>query len=252
MRILYTLCLMTFLTACFDPQVKNYTVKVVQSYNHDYRSYVQGLEFHDGSFWESSGQYEKSSFSIWDPVTGRKSKYKRIPHVFAEGMTLFNGQIFILTWRAGKCLVLDQETLEEIKSFEYKGEGWGLTNNGKHLIMSDGSNVLRFLDPTTFKEVSRIAVSLGGKSVGQLNELEYADGIIWANVYQRKKIVKIDSDTGVVLGVIDLKELPLKADRVGGEEVLNGIAYDHTGKRLFVTGKYWSKVYEIELIPYME
>jgi glutamine cyclotransferase len=232
--------------SCASPEVTYYKARVVTSFDHDYRAYVQGLELHDGLFWESTGQYGHSSLRVWDPGTGRKKQFKSLSKVFGEGMTLWKGKLYVLTWRAGICFVFDPGTFRELKQFKYTGEGWGLTHNNQFLIMSDGSDQLVFRDPETFEVVKRIHVTLRGKSVSLLNELEYDRGQIWANIYQSKTIVSIDSSNGEVTHVINLHNLPLDKDLTGTEEVLNGIAIDKATGKFFVTGKYWSKVYEIE------
>jgi len=235
-----------FFWSCTSPEVTYFKARVVASYDHDYRAYVQGLELHDGLFWESTGQYGSSSLRVWNPQTGRKTQFKKIAKVFAEGMTIWNRKLYVLTWRAGICFVFDPGTFRELKRFTYKGEGWGLTHDDRYLIMSDGSDQLVFRDPETFDIVKRIHVTLRGKSVSLLNELEYDRGQVWANIYQSKTIVSIDPSSGEVTHVVNLHNLPLDKDLTGTEEVLNGIAIDKDTGKFFVTGKYWSKVYEIE------
>jgi len=220
---------------------------VAQVFEHDYRAYTQGLEYHDGLFWESTGQYGQSSFRIWEPSSGRKTAFKSIREVFAEGLTRMGSKLYILTWKAGRCMVYDAESFEPLDSFKYEGEGWGLTHNGSQLIMSDGSDTLIFRDPETFQETGRVRVTLRGRSLGLLNELEYDGKYVWANIYQQKKVVGIDPSNGVVRIVVDLSHLPRKQDVNGKEDVLNGIAIDRATQRMFVTGKYWSKLYEIKL-----
>ena len=248
MRVLVFLLSMA-VWGCSSPAVRYDKIVVLASMDHDYRAYTQGFEIHDGLFWESTGQYGHSSFRVWDPSTGKKSKFKIFSDVFSEGMTLWQDRIFILTWKAGKCFVLDSDSLKEVHVFEYSGEGWGLTHDGQSLIMSNGSDQLRFMDPDTFKEVRLVHVTLNRKPLGLLNELEYFNGEVWANIYQQKAIACIDPSSGVVTRLIDLNSLPLKEDVTGNEDVLNGIAIDKKSGKIFVTGKYWSKVYEVETVP---
>ncbi|PIE01574.1 MAG: glutamine cyclotransferase [Acidobacteria bacterium] len=248
MRFPGSLIVILLLTGCSGADVKYFHVKINDSFPHDERSYVQGFEYHEGLFWETSGQYGKSFFSIWNPATGRKVQYKSIPEVFAEGMTRIGEKLYVLTWKAGVCYVYNLPDMQIEKKAGYKGEGWGLTNNGVYLIMSNGTDKLVFRDPVSFEKVKELAVTLNGKPLRFLNELEYCGESIWANVYLRKKIVEINPDTGKVLSVVDLSQLPLKQDRVDGEEVLNGIAFNKKTGALYVTGKYWARVYEVELV----
>jgi glutamine cyclotransferase len=173
---------------------------------------------------------------------------KLAPELFGEGITLYQGKIYQLTWRNGICFVYERDSFRNITEFSYAGEGWGLTHDGKHLIMSDGSDTLTFRDPDTFAVVKRLQVKAAGAPVRNLNELEYVEGEIYANVWQTDLIARISPRTGEVVGWIDLSGL-LSEREAREADVLNGIAYDPKEKRLFVTGKLWPKLFEIELVP---
>lgn len=221
--------------------------QVVHVYPHDPQAFTQGLIFVDGHLYESTGLNGKSSVRMVDLATGLILKNYDVPQeYFAEGLTDWGGTLVQLTWQAQKGFVYDREKFTLLKTFPYEGEGWGLTHDVKQLIMSDGSAYLRFLDPRTFRETGRIRVTDGGRPVEKLNELEYVRGEILANVWQTDKIARISPRTGKVLGWIDLSGLIDKA-QLGGDAVLNGIAYDAAADRLFVTGKLWPKLFEIKV-----
>ena len=226
-----------------------YSYKVKNTWPHDRRAYTQGLIFLDGILWESTGQYGASSLRKVELKTGKVIKQISVPRqYFAEGMTVFHNKVFQLTWQEQKGFIYDPETFQKQSEFTYSGEGWGLTHDGQSLIMSDGTNQIRFLDPSTFKTTRTISVFERGVPVDKLNELEYIDGEIYANIWQTDRIVRIDPKAGKILGWIDLTGLLKTKDRSGEEDVLNGIAYDEAGKRLFVTGKMWPKLFEIEIV----
>ena len=230
--------------------VPTYTYKVKNTWPHDRRAYTQGLIFRDGILWESTGQYGSSSLRKVELKTGKVIKQISVPaKYFAEGMTVFHNKVFQLTWQEHKGFIYDPETFEKQGEFDYAGEGWGLTHDGHSLIMSDGTNQIRFLDPTTLKTTRTISVFDAGEPVSQLNELEYIDGEIYANIWQSDRIVRLDPKSGKILGWIDMTGLLKTKDRTGEEDVLNGIAYDEAGKRLFVTGKMWPKLFEVEIVP---
>ncbi|MDR3236358.1 MAG: glutaminyl-peptide cyclotransferase [Prevotellaceae bacterium] len=227
---------------------KQYTYKVVRSYPHSINAYTQGLFFYNGALYESSGQYGYSNFKKSNLSNGKILQILNIPRqYFAEGACVLNNKIYVLTWQEHKCFVYDVHTFREIGTFQYPTEGWGLTTDGKQLIMSDGSEHLYIRDPNTFAEIRRITVTNNNRPLRYLNELEYINGEIWANVYTSNYIVRINPDNGKVTGVIDLANLLPRNLRTSKTDVLNGIAYDEAHKRIVVTGKNWSKMYEITL-----
>ena len=221
--------------------------EVIAEYPHDTTAYTQGLEIHDGALYESTGLFGGSSLRQVDLKTGRVLRKIGIDsQYFAEGMTIHGGKLFQLTWQNRVGFVYNPTTFSRIDTFGYQGQGWGLTNDGQRLIMSDGTNVIRFLDTATQAEIGRISVFDGIRPVDQLNELEYIDGEIYANVYQTTLIVRIDPASGRVIGWINLKGiLPVMEHHPDG--VLNGIAYDARGKHLYNTGKRWPRLFEIRL-----
>ncbi|MEJ6005160.1 glutaminyl-peptide cyclotransferase [Paucibacter sp. AS339] len=224
---------------------------VVNSYPHDPDAFTQGLLFRDGVLYESTGLNGRSSIRKVALESGKVLQKTDIPQqYFGEGMTVWKDELFSLTWQSQIGFVWDLKTLKLKRQFNYSGEGWGLTHDEQHLILSDGTATLRFFDPATMKEVKRLQVTALGRPVEQLNELEWVEGQIYANVWQSELIVRIDPATGQVHSVIDLSGL-LKREGAarGGEDVLNGIAYDAAKKRLFVTGKLWPKLFEIRLVP---
>ena len=227
-----------------------YSYQMVNSWPHDKTAFTQGLVFYDGTLVESTGQYGHSSLRRVDLTTGAILQAKHLAsEYFAEGLTIFEGKIFQLTWREQKAFVYDPQSFDKVNEFSYQGEGWGLTHDENSLIMSDGSNQLRFLDPKTFAVQKTISVYRNGKPVNRLNELEYIHGEIYANVWGTNKIACIDALSGRLLGVVDLAGLDVDAaDRNDPDSVLNGIAYDDKNDRLFVTGKLWSKIFEIRLV----
>lgn len=230
-----------------QPQVpQTYGYQLVNSFPHDPNAFTQGLVFHEGSLLESTGKYGQSSLRRVELESGRVVQSHRLSRdLFGEGITVFGERIYQLTWRNGLAIVYDKETFDELGRLRYEGEGWGLTNDGTHLIMSDGSATLRFVDPQDFRVVRRLVVHSRGRRVDRLNELQYVHGEIFANIWYRDHIARISPETGEVTGWIDLRTLwPERRDR---EAVLNGIAYDAENDRLFVTGKNWPRLYEIRL-----
>jgi glutamine cyclotransferase len=233
-----------------DPQVPVWGYEVVNVYPHDPKGFTQGLVYEDGYFLEGTGLNGESSLRKVEIATGKVLKKVVLDaKYFGEGITLLKGKIYQLTWQTKIGFVYDLKSFEKVGSFKYGSEGWGITHDGEKLIMSDGTATLYFLDPETLKEVGHIEVKDGANPVYYLNELEYVKGEIFANVWQTNTICRIDPKTGKVLGWIDLTGL-LKPEHQGSHEVdvLNGIAYDPKGDRLFVTGKLWPKVYEIKLV----
>ena len=226
-----------------------YTYEVVAEYPHSRTSYTQGLQFIDGELWEGTGEYGNSRILRTDLATGKVLEAKPISdEEFGEGITILGDKIYQLTWLNGKLHIYDRKSLAHLATHTYKGEGWGLTTDGERLYMSDGSNYIRILNPETMKQEGRFGVTLRGESLRYLNELEWIDGKIWANVYTTDKIVVIDPVNGVVEKVIDLTGILPEKERDSRTDVLNGIAYDKATKRIFVTGKNWSKLYEIKII----
>ncbi|HRR05609.1 MAG TPA: glutaminyl-peptide cyclotransferase [Candidatus Woesebacteria bacterium] len=224
----------------------NYTYKIINTYPHDRAAFTQGLIFNDGFLYESTGLYGRSSLRKVNLKTGMILKKHLLPPlVFAEGITLLGTKIIQLTWKSKMGFVYNKENFEVLQTFHYPTEGWGITNDGKQLIMSDGSSTLFFLDPETFKEIDKIDVrDQEGAAVKGINELEYIKGEIFANIWPTMRIARISPKTGKVMGWIDLAGVvPLEKDT----DVLNGIAYDEKNDRLFVTGKLWPKVFEIKI-----
>lgn len=223
--------------------------KVVRSYPHDPDAFTQGLFFHDGFLFEGTGLRGRSSIRKVELETGRVLQGVELPpDVFGEGITQWGDRLVGITWQEQTAFVLDLKTFKLWRKFSYPGEGWGITHNERELVMSDGSAELRFLDPLTFKELRRVKVTADGRPVTQLNELEWVEGEILANVWQTDRIARIDPKTGRVTGWIDLTGLLPDNQRPHPDAVLNGIAYDAKARRLFVTGKLWPKLFEIQLV----
>lgn len=221
---------------------------VVARFPHDRTAYTQGLLWHDGALYEGTGLVGESSLRRVALETGEVQKRADLAgERFGEGITRVDGRIYQLTWKAGVAFIYDIETFALLDSMSYSGEGWGLTYDGTHLIMSDGTDRLRFMDPADFSEVRSVQVRDRGAPLTSLNELEYIDGEIWANVYQSDYLVRIDPTTGDVKSWVDLRNLLSRQDRSGGVDVLNGIAWDAQNRRLFVTGKRWPWVFEIRV-----
>jgi glutaminyl-peptide cyclotransferase len=225
-----------------------FTFRVAKTYPHDVKAFTQGLLYQDGFLWESTGKKGQSSFRKVNLETGEVLQQVDLPaDYFGEGLAYLDGKFYQLTWKSGVCLVYNTQ-MEKIAEFHYEGEGWGLTTDGTHLILSDGSSVLRFMDPRTFEEKHRIYVRLGGFRAAVLNELEYVDGKVFANVWMQDVIYEIDPKTGEVTNQISLEGLWPLRDRPQ-EGVLNGIAFNPHSRRLMVTGKYAPKIWEIDVVP---
>lgn len=223
--------------------------EVVRSYPHDVGAFTEGLFFKDGVLFESTGLKGRSDIRKVELETGKVLQRRALDaRYFGEGIIDWDGRLIELTWQDGIGFIYDLKTFAPLSSFRYEGEGWALTRNDRQIIMSDGTDEIRFLDPATLKETGRISVSDVGGSVPQINELEWVEGEIWANIWQSNYIARIDPVSGRVIAWIDMSGLLSDADRRGGEDVLNGIAYDAVGKRLFVTGKFWPKLYEIRVV----
>lgn len=246
-RIMVLLISLLIALACTDAGVKEYRLEVVAEYPHDTGSYTQGLFFHDGQMYESTGLHGKSTFRKVDVETGEALKKLNFDKkYFVEGSVIWNGNLYILTWESRVAFIYDAETLEYKSSWKYPREGWGITTDGKHLIASDGTANLYFMDEN-FAQKKKVLVTIDDRPVRFLNELEYIDGKIWANVYTADEIVIIDPKDGRVEGVIDCRGLLPKELRTPDTDVLNGIAYDEKTGKIYLTGKNWPKIYEIKL-----
>ncbi len=225
-----------------------YTYKVINAYPHDRSAFTQGLVFEDGVLYEGTGLYGYSTLRRVKLETGEILQIRELPpQFFGEGLTIYGNKIIQLTWRSHIGFVYDKYSFKLLKKFNYPDEGWGITYDGKHLIMSDGTSTLHFLDPETFEEINQIEVSANKIPITRINELEYIQGEIYANIWQTERIARIDPLTGQVIGWIDLKGILSPEDHSETVDVLNGIAYDAKNNRLFVTGKFWPKIFEIEL-----
>jgi len=227
-----------------------WTYKIVNAFAHDPMAFTQGLVFEKGFLYEGTGLYGKSELRRVELETGNVIKIHKLPdEFFGEGITIYDDRIVQLTYQSRVGFVYNKETFELLREFSYQTEGWGLTNDGKYLIISDGTPMLYFLDPETFALNHKIIVLDRDSPVWGLNELEYIDGEIYANVWPTKRIVRIEPATGRVIGWIDLEGILAPEDHGDPVDVLNGIAYDRTGRRLFVTGKFYPKLFEIKLVP---
>ena len=247
MKKFWLIALLVAAVSCGCAKVQNYKVRVVKEYPHDITSYTQGLFFHGDSLYESTGQYGESTFRTVDLETGEAlSRMDFSRKYFIEGSVIFGEDLYILTWESGVAFRYDAATHKYKSSLAYPREGWGLTTDGKQLIASDGTAFLYFMD-ADLNVLRRQRVTLDGKSVRNLNELEYIDGKIWANVYLDDTIVIINPADGKVVGTVDCRGLLPARERTRDTDVLNGIAVDRDG-RIFLTGKLWPKMYEIELV----
>jgi glutamine cyclotransferase len=230
------------------PPVHGY--RVVNTYPHDPNAYTQGLIWRDGFLYESTGQHGRSSIRKVKLETGEVLRRRDVdPAHFGEGLVDWQGELVQLTWQSEVAFVYDLVTFTPRRVLTYRGEGWGLTRDGKGFILSDGSDQLRFLDPKTFAETRRIAVKAGGVPVDQLNELEFIRGEVWANVWHSNRIARIAPQTGRVTSWVDLTGLMSSSFRLDPEAVLNGIAFDPATGRIFVTGKMWPRLFEIQVVP---
>jgi glutamine cyclotransferase len=229
-------------------QVPEYTYTVVHAYPHDPLAFTQGLEFRGGFLYEGTGLEGSSMLRKLDLQSGKVLQAIAIDEqYFGEGITVLNNRILELTWTSHRGFIYDQATFRQLSTFEYPGEGWGLTNDGKQIFMSDGTAEIRCWDPVTLHEMRRMRVHDGNQAITMLNELEYVKGEIYANVWQTDRIARISPTDGRVVGWIDLAGLLTLEERSHGADVLNGIAYDAGTDRLFVTGKNWPKLFEIRL-----
>jgi glutamine cyclotransferase len=236
------------LLSCSDAKVREYKLDVLAEYPHDVTSYTQGLFFKDGQMYESTGQFGESTFRKVDLKTGdHLERLDFSDEYFVEGSVMFEGNLYILTWTNRKAFIYDAETLKYKSTWSYPREGWGITTDGKRLIASDGSANLYFMDKN-FAPEKKITVTLEGRPVRFLNELEYIDGKIWANVYTSDTIVIINPKDGKVEGLVDCAGLLPKKLYKPSTDVLNGIAYDSETDKIYLTGKNWPKLYEVRLV----
>lgn len=230
-----------------DRRPADLVARAIATFPHDPRAFTQGLVFHAGELYESTGQYGRSSIRHVDLETGEVLQARSLnAALFGEGLAAHGGKLYQLTWQNGLAIVYDSASLDVLETFRYDGEGWGLTHDGENLILSDGTAELRFFDPDTFELRRKLRVTDSNGPVTQLNELEYIDDEIWANIWYEDIVARIDPTSGRVVGTVDLSGL-YPASARGREEVANGIAYDPASARLIVTGKYWPQIFEIEL-----
>lgn len=222
--------------------------EVVNSYPHDPDAYLQGLVWYDNGFYESTGLYGHSTLRRVEFPSGKVVKSINLdPSLFGEGLALVGDHLIQLTWQAHRGFVYDRESFKLVREFTYDTEGWGLAYDGKNLILSDGSSTLTYLDPQTYQPLRKLQVTMNGRPITELNELEFIDGQIWSNVWQTDLILLIDPATGQVRSFLNLKGIRPASERKGSEDVLNGIAYDSEHKRIFVSGKLWPRLFEIKV-----
>lgn len=238
-----------FIASAESTNLTKYTYKVINTYPHDKEAFTQGLYYEDGIIYEGTGRYGQSDMRKYYLDSNEiLNKYELSIRYFGEGITLLNEKIYQSTWKARTIFIYDKN-INIIKRTSFPFECWGLSDNDENLIMSDGSNIIRFLDPDTFNVLNEIKVTMNGKAVENINELEFINDKIYANIWQDDTIIIINPDNGVVEGLINLKGIINPNDYKYELNVLNGIAYDKKNDRLFVTGKLWPKIFEIELIP---
>lgn len=227
----------------------SYRYTVVATYPHDTRAYTQGLAFDGNTLYEGTGQRGISDLRIVDLKSGQVVKNTPLPdQVFGEGIAILGDKIYQLSWQEQRGFVYDKKTFQKVSEFTYAGEGWGLTTDGKMLYQSDGTRAIRIIDPANLTEKSRIEVFDNVGPVEYINELEYINGELWANIYQTDKIARIDPETGRVLGYIDFSNLLPKEDYTESTDVLNGIAYHKGTGKIYVTGKNWPKLFEVKVV----
>lgn len=234
-----------------------YTYEIVNTFKHDPKAFTQGLVYENGFLYESTGQTGESTLRKVELESGKVlQKHDVDDDIFAEGMTILNGKIYQVTWQDGMCFVYDLKNFKLLEELKYNGEGWGLTNDGTNLVMSDGTHIIKFLDPQTLKTVRALPIfQETGKPLFKINELEYVKGEIWANIWHSEEIGKpnhiarIDPNSGKLLGWINLQEISPDDVARDEENTLNGIAYDAGGDRIFVTGKNWKNLFEIKIKP---
>lgn len=253
-RVCVAVCIIVSITACTpseeDHRLTYHTFRVINTYPHDPNAFTQGLQFHNGYLYESTGFHGRSTLRRVELETGQVVRLINLPaKYFGEGIAIVEDRIYMLTWREQTGFVFDRATFEVVKQFSYEGEGWGLAYDGTHLIMSDGTARLRFLDPVTCEVVKIVEVQEEDQPIRRLNELVWINGELWANVFPTYRIVRINPVTGQVRGWIDLRGILTPALQQGRRvDVMNGIAYDAENDRIFVTGKLWPVLFEIELV----
>lgn len=240
--------LATTLASCQPEAPAALAYQIISTRAHDPTSYTQGFELSDGRLFESSGQYGESALREIDPASGKVLRKRPLAKtVFGEGMTFLNGEMWVITWKESTAFVFEKDTFKPLRSFTYHGEGWGLANDGRQLIMSDGSSTLKFINPADFSVTRTLEVKDGRGPVAMLNELEMVDGQIYANIYLTDRIARISPQTGQVTGWLDLSGLRRQLNPPGRAEALNGIAWDKATGHLLVTGKYWPAMFEIKI-----
>ncbi len=250
MKILLSIGLLSLLTlgACQKSQPDRLSYQVVSVRQHDGDAYTQGLELTGGRLFESTGKYGESTLRELETSTGKILRKRPLAKtIFGEGLTLIDQEMWVLTWKEKTVYVFEPDTFKPIRTHTYQGEGWGLTNDGKQLIMSNGSSELKFINPKDFSVIKTLEVKDGKQPVSNLNELEWIDGQIFANVYLTDRIARISPENGQVTGWLDLAGLRRQLTPPNRAEVLNGIAYDKSSGHLLVTGKYWPQIFEIKV-----
>lgn len=248
MRKQIFLAILTLWAMTSTAQTPIHSYKIKATYPHNTKSYTQGLIWQDSVLIEGTGLYGKSKLMRVDLETGKSNHEISLENqYFGEGITQLGNKIYQITWQENTMFIYDAKTFKKIGEHKYKGEGWGLTTDGTYIYMSSGNDIIQIIDPESLEVIHNIKVSDKGMNISYLNELEWIEGEIWANVYQTDVIVKINPSNGVVTGIIDLIGLLPTSERTKDTDVLNGIAYDSKNKKIYLTGKNWSKLYEIEL-----
>jgi glutamine cyclotransferase len=247
-KLLSLAVILSSLTACHKSRPETLGYQIVSVRSHDPDAYTQGLQWTAGRLFESTGQYGQSTLRELEPTTGNILRKRPLAKsVFGEGLTVLNQELWLITWKENTAYVFEPDTFKPLRTHSYQGEGWGLTNDGKHLIMSDGSSTLKFINPQNFSILKTLDVQDGKSPVKNLNELEWVDGQIFANIYLTDKIVRISPQDGQVTGWLDLAGLRNQLTQPNHAEVLNGIAFVKSSGHLLVTGKYWPQLFEIKI-----
>jgi len=233
-----------------DEAVPLDVAEMVKRYPHDPQAFTEGLFIDQGELWESTGMVGRSSVRKVDLASGKVLKSVKVPGpFFGEGIAPWKGQVLSLTWQNGQGFRWDRKSLKKLGTFHYSGEGWALTSNGRELVMSDGTDTLRFVDPATFKVLRTVRVMLGQRPLRMINEIEWVKGQVLANIWMTDYVVRIDPVSGKVVGVIDVSQLHQAAGANGEGQVANGIAYDARTGKLYMTGKEWPALFEVKLVP---